>query len=186
VRPASFSGRKFPQRAEEIDPFVDLLLAEGVRSYLEIGARYGDSFHYVGKRLRAGSRLVAVDLPGGPGGRADSGPFLERAVADLCWHGHDALAVYGDSRDPDLIEQVRALGPFDAVFIDGDHSYCGARADWENYGSMGRIVAFHDIHGHPDKTFGVPRLWQAISRAHRHAEFLTARPGAGIGVVWAA
>jgi predicted O-methyltransferase YrrM len=48
----------------------------------------------------------------------------------------------------DVVEQVRAITPtLDLLFIDGDHSYQGVRADWNAYKSFltpGSIVIFHD------------------------------------------
>jgi hypothetical protein len=49
----------------ELDAMVRLLREQDVRSYLEIGARYGGSFETVMTNLPAGSRGVVVDFPGG-------------------------------------------------------------------------------------------------------------------------
>lgn len=58
-----FSGRKFSQREDELRQLLRILRSEKVRSYLEIGARDGDSFHAIMSALPRGSRGVAVDLP---------------------------------------------------------------------------------------------------------------------------
>lgn len=48
----------------------------------------------------------------------------------------------------DVVEQVRKIVPsLDLLFIDGDHSYEGVKADWEAYKDFlrpGSIVVFHD------------------------------------------
>ena len=47
-----------------------------------------------------------------------------------------------------VFEQVRKITPsIDLLFIDGDHSYDGVKADWEAYKEflkLGSIVVFHD------------------------------------------
>lgn len=182
------SGRKASQRADELPPFIDLLQREGVRSYLEIGARHGDTFHVVAQALPAGSRVVAVDLGGGAWGTRTSVKALKSAVKDLK-HSYDAHLILGDSTQARVIERVRALGPFDAILIDGDHRYEGVKADWLAYGPMGRIVAFHDIVGQGNVTrdaaalpVEVPRLWSEI-RTLDAVEFVGRGSRMGIGVL---
>lgn len=55
--------------------------------------------------------------------------------------------VRGDSRDPETASAVLDLGPYDFVFVDGDHTYEMAAHDIKTYGSMvlrGGVVAGHD------------------------------------------
>lgn len=181
------SGRPASQRADELLPFIELLEREGVRSYLEIGARHGDTFDMVARSLPEGSRVVAVDLGGGPWGTPKSIPALKAAVGDL--GDYDAHLIFGDSTSPDVIDQVRALGPFDAILIDGDHRYEGVKADWEAYGPLGRLIAFHDIVGEGQTTkdgnawpVEVPRLWREI-RGDRFVQFIGPGSAMGIGVI---
>ena len=42
---------------------------------------------------------------------------------------------------------VKKRGPFDAILIDGDHSLAGVSKDWQLYGELAPLVAFHDIAG---------------------------------------
>ena len=65
---------------------------------------------------------------------------------------------------------MRQHGPYDLVFIDGDHSPAGVRADWQNYGPMARLVAFHDIDAEHGKLtparladYGVHQLWTELA-----------------------
>jgi hypothetical protein len=51
------------------------------------------------------------------------------------------------------------------VFIDGDHSYAGVKADFENWFPWvmtGGLVAFHDVHKAEGKTNGVGMLYKEI------------------------
>ena len=179
------------QDVKEFQQFLDLIRTEKVRSYLEIGARHGGSFNAVMRSLPPVSTGVAVDLPGVAWGRDDSESVLRRVVSDLCRDGYGAELLLGSSRDSAIIDAVAQHAPFDAVFIDGDHSYEGVREDWINYGNLARIVALHDIAGDNVVTkrtpirVEVPRLWheirsEAIGAVH---EFVTDARHWGIGVI---
>lgn len=179
------------QVPEEIEALGRLLQAEGVRSLLEIGSKFGGSLHILAGAMPVGSRVVAVDMPGGTKAWKDSKPSLERTMAGLKTRGYDGHLIWGDSTSTDVIEQVRALGPFDAVFIDANHTLPFVIKDWENYGPMARLVAFHDIAWHraPEwigTRIDVPQFWNEIKQQYRHEEFKFCPTGKnnGIGVLW--
>jgi predicted O-methyltransferase YrrM len=142
-----------------------------VTKYLEIGARHGDTFHYLVSRLPEGSTAVAVDLPGGLWGKESSRSHLERAVADLCKRGYKASCLFGDSQTEATKRLIVGRGPFDAILIDGDHTLPGVTRDWDLYGDMAKIVAFYDIvgTGQAEKVYGnpveVPILWDWIKHS---------------------
>lgn len=187
--PIGFSGQHWPQTREEIDAFIALLVAEGVRSYLEIGCRYGDTFHAVGMALPEGSRLVAIDLPDAKNGRLNIGrhprsaDYLHRAARDLARNGRTARVILGSSQAPDAIKMARELGPYDAVLIDGDHTPEGVRADWANYSPLGRIVALHDIFGDSSASRGPRPLFKELKTTHRHVA-IGKGERRGFGVLW--
>jgi len=189
MRPATFSGRQASQLSQELEQFVNLLIGYGVRSYLEVGAREGDTFHYVMSVLGAGCRGVAVDLPGGAWGKLSTGPKLRRACDDLRAHRIDVVEVLGDSHAVEVQRTVCGYGPFDAVLIDGDHRYDPVMRDWQSYGSLAPIVAFHDIAGDGQQTrdgmpVEVPIAWREIKRHHEHDELVATGSPMGIGVVY--
>jgi len=185
-----FSGYRWPQYQDEIQGFIQLLKDEGCTSYLEIGARHGDTWHAVGMALPEGSKLVAVDLPGmksgmrGGGRFPDSHLYLKVAKEDLCKHGRDAHMIIGDSQSQKTISCVAALGPFDAVFIDGDHSPIAVRSDFENYGPMGKLIAFHDICGQGKNTRQIGPIFKELAKGKKAVKFVHDSLTRGIGVVW--
>jgi hypothetical protein len=186
------SGRNPSQNESELRGFIGLLQERNVRSYLEIGARHGDTFHEVMLGLPVGSRGVAVDLPGGLWGTLKSRRALEAAVRDLNARGYRCSALFGDSQTAATRRLVVGRGPYDAILIDGDHTLPGVTRDWEAYGRMAPIVAFHDIVGTgcAEKRGGrpveVPILWDALRRMpHATCEFVAPGSRMGIGVVLA-
>lgn len=180
------------QDETEITAFVDLLVRENVRSYLEIGSKFGGSLWRVAQALPKGSIIVAVDLPDSEGGHTASRISLVGCIEALRAEGYDAHLIWGDSTDQKTIDQVRDLGPFDAMLIDANHFLEYVVPDFANYGPMSRIVAFHDIawkrkkewHG---KRIEVPIFWAALkATAARTLEIKHCPTGKnnGIGVLW--
>lgn len=184
------SGRRPSQNEYELRAFIALLQARQVRSYLEIGARHGDTFHEVMRSLPKGAQGVAIDLPGALWGKNASRSALEDAVSDLRSAGYDVRAVFGDSRSAGVRQIAMIEGPYDAALIDGDHTYDGVLADWDNYARFAPLVAFHDIvgEGQAEKVHGnpveVPRLWRELKAAHDHVEFVDDGSKMGIGVIF--
>ncbi len=175
----------------EIDGLAEILVAEGVRSYLEIGSKFGGSLKRVAERLPKGSRIVAVDLPRGTKAWPESERSLKAVIDDLKGAGYDAHLIWGDSTAPDIIAKVRALGPFGGCFIDANHTLPFVQKDWANYGPMARIVAFHDIGWRraPDWEgcrIDVPEFWDRVKQDYRHQElkFCPTGKNNGIGVLW--
>lgn len=177
---------KVAQVDTELAGFIALLQEEGVRSFLEIGSQYGGSLWRIANALPKGARIVSVDLPWGDGATK---PHLEAAIAALNEQGYRAEAIFGDSTDPDIVARVQALGPFDAIFIDGNHTLPVVTKDWENFGPLARIVAFHDIAWDSPVRPGrlpieVSHLWRSIRGAYRHEQFVAPGSEKGIGVLW--
>lgn len=186
---ATRSGLKSAQQPAELEWLLDLFRQEKVRRYLEIGALYGDTFWEVATRLPENGRAVAIDLPAAGWGKSGARQHLERAVRDLRDTGRDARLILGDSTNEEIIRQAASYGPYDAVLIDGDHTLAGCWRDWQTYGPMARIVAFHDIAwvrpGPVKKNkIEVPAVWDRIKGKYRTKEMIVKPGDCGIGVVF--
>jgi len=174
------------QDETEFEAFLQLLARERVQSYLEIGAAYGGSFLRVAERLpRPGGVAVAVDLPESE----NSENMLYETGRYLLSIGLDVQVIFGDSTAPDVIAAARALGPYDAVFIDGNHTLEYVAQDWMNYAPLARLVAFHDIawkRRAAGAKIDVPEFWNWIKPRFKHVEFRSCPTGCnnGIGVLW--
>lgn len=174
----------------ELGQFIELIKSEPVTRYLEIGSKHGGTLWRIGNALPKGSRIVSVDLPHGDGSFKESQPHLEACVSKLLEIGYQAYLLLGDSTDPQVIEDARKFGPYDLVFIDANHTESYVWKDWNNYGPMGRMVAFHDINWqerpmNPGKMpIHVPRVWEEIKHDYRFVEFKNCPRDNGIGVLW--
>jgi cephalosporin hydroxylase len=184
------------QEPSEFDAFIKILKEEKCRSYLEIGSMYGASLWKVTNELPKGSRIVSVDpMYDRPSARES----LEQCIDELIRLGYDAHFIFGDSADKDIVALVRTYAPFDALFIDGNHTPEYVMSDWQNYGPMARIVGFHDINWDhtwrsarnntppsDGSTMGAPKIWEQVRNGHRFKEFkfYPRNNYYGIGVLW--
>jgi len=92
--------------------------------------------------------------------------------------------IIGDSHEKEIIAKVAALAPFDALFIDGDHTKQGVYLDYANYRHMARIVAFHDICGQGRNTRKLGPLFETFAADKRSVKFVRDGLTRGIGVIW--
>ena len=72
------------QCRSELEAFIALLQKEEVKSYLEIGGKYGGSLWPIANALPIGSRVVCCDLPQG-----DTLRHLHECLAALRRKGYD-------------------------------------------------------------------------------------------------
>jgi len=152
------------QNLVEFGALWDTVAAGPHERVVEIGSLYGGTLWYW-SLLPAIKTLVAVDVP-------SDVPRVAQGVRDARGHWQewiggrvDLIDVQADSHDPATLEHVRTVlagEPADFVFIDGDHSYDGVRADWQIWTPLvrpGGLVAFHDTWPNGDRHEpGVTRL----------------------------
>jgi len=184
------------QHPGEIRALVDLLVDQKVKSYLEIGAKFGGSLWRVGSRLESPAKIVAVDLPNGTRVWPESKCSLEQCATALRRKGHTVDLIWGDSTDDAVIAQVKERAPFDAILIDANHTRPFIEKDWANYGPLGKIIIFHDISWKRDKAWfaanpgrpriDVPQFWDVIKQSFYHVEIRMDPTGGdnGVGVLW--
>ncbi len=180
------------QSAKELAELIELFKQENVRSYLEIGSRFGGSLWHITNSLPKGSTVVSIDLPHrNKRGEYDARTFLENCVKKLKTDkGYNVHLFLGDSTNADIVSKVKNLGPFDACFIDANHTLPYVTKDWENYGPMCRIVCFHDISWYraslPPHTMpiDVPGFWKGLKDGFQHREIKYEPQDNGIGILW--
>lgn len=179
------------QVRSEILALLETMAASRPRVLLEIGTANGGTLFLFTRVAAPDARLISVDLPGGPfgGGYPAWKASLYRAFA----RGSQSIElVRADSHDPATASRVASwLGgkSVDFLFIDGDHSLSGVRADFELYSPLvapGGMIAFHDIVPGPESDVGgVPRFWQELKTRRASVEFVAdwKQGGYGIGMI---
>ena len=152
----------------------------GVRSILEIGSCLGHSLCMLAPLAVQGARIRSIDI--GRGNHSldgfDTGNILYQRIAGLRRYGFDAEVLLASSHSKIAQMWAAEHGPYDFIFIDGDHEYAGIKRDWLDYSYLGNIVAFHDI---GCKDHAVDRLWSEIKiDGFRTNEMICSRMGTGV------
>lgn len=174
----------------EIDVLLGIVLQAGCRNVLEVGSRYGRMLLKLGEIMPKGSYISSIELPRGQGDRPDSIDSLNSVMEKLRADSFDAELFEGNSQDQLSIAWAKSRGPFDLVFIDGDHKYDAAETDWKNYRGMTKIIAFHDIakggpQGHMHKFFSKARSNHRSIVCLCGANIYGSDKGApGLGIIW--
>lgn len=149
---------------------------------VEVGSHLGGTLHAWASAAPLEGVLVSVDI---------RPPTWNTSVLSV---GRQIVAITGDSRDPATRERVREAverKPVDFLFIDGDHSDTGVRADLRNFAPLvreGGLIGLHDIirdSKMPD--FDVWKFWNELRRCDGAEELVDAHGrrdgGMGIGLL---
>jgi cephalosporin hydroxylase len=188
-----FAARLCPshQIAFEILGFLHLARAHAPATVVEIGTAEGGTNFLLSATLPDVSLKIGIDL------HVRNTRLLRAFGRPDCRQEF----VNGSSRDMATVEKVRRLlqsRPVDVLFIDGDHRYEGARADFDLYAPLvrpGGLIALHDIVPDYQTRYGrntgrwagdVPRLWQEVRARYAQTWEFVENPdqdGLGIGVV---
>jgi predicted O-methyltransferase YrrM len=181
------------QKYDELIPFLERARALRPRRICEIGTSAGGTLYALTRIAESDAVIVSVDL---------TIPLATRSArARLARPGQRVVSLEGDSHDEATraaVEEAAGRQPIDVLFIDGDHSYDGVRADFELYSSLvrpGGIIGLHDVNEdfasrHDVQTVSisgeVPRFWRELKEHHRTEELISdpEQDGYGIGLVF--
>jgi predicted O-methyltransferase YrrM len=141
-------GKLGPIFAKDADFLFSLTRLLMPQTIVEIGVGLAASDIAFAHALRknARGRLIAIDL---------SRYSIDRSRRLLGYHGLADLVTFieGHSHLPETYDRVAAtVGQADLLFIDGDHSYEGALADFDTYHRLvaeGGVIVFHDTGAFP-------------------------------------
>jgi cephalosporin hydroxylase len=179
------------QKPEEIEAAIDYMNTETCRYICEIGTESGGPNFLLGHLLKPAEMVVGIDL------FVRHKPHLRRFRRP----GQELHYFDGSSRTDQMAERLRRVlqgRQLDVLFIDGDHHYHGAKADFLLYHSFvreGGFILFHDIVPDHAQRFGkasggwsggVPTLWKELKAFYpENREFIRDpdQDGMGIGVL---
>jgi predicted O-methyltransferase YrrM len=178
------------QVRSEITAFIERVAQRQPQTVLEIGTEGGGTLLLLTLAAAPGATVISVDLPTFAGfgyPRWKEAYFQKFTLAPQQLH-----LVRANSHLLRTVQSVRSIlgqRPVDVLFIDGDHSYGGVKADWEMYGPLvapGGLAAFHDIVRHAPQTgCEVYDFWQEQKGMFTHQEIVadSAQTWGGIGVI---
>ena len=175
----------------EIKTMLRLLNQARPKYILEIGTGNGGTL-FLFSRVPSASTIISIGLHKAQFG-GDYSPWKKQLYESFALSNQRIIPLRVNSHDPATVQLVKTLlgnTLVDFLFLDGDHTYDGVKADFELYSPLvkeGGIIAFHDIMTHPTKTnCEVDKLWKELRENYRHAEIIS-RPGqdwAGIGIIY--
>lgn len=158
---------------------------------LEIGTATGGSLFMLARVAAPSAEIISIDLPFGKYG-AGYFPYrlpLYQEFASPMQKMHLLRCDSHLAATEEKLEKILGGRQLDFLFIDGDHSYEGAKKDFETYKRFvrpGGLVAVHDIAKTPNNSDSkVEKLWNEIKGQYRNEEYIDDpdQQWAGIGVI---
>lgn len=167
---------KIRQVPEEWNELVPRLADANLQYSLEIGAGFGgttESLSYLTKYL------ISIDT-GSP-------RFKIIDINSRCKYKY----IQGNSHYSESLDYVKKLlgnNKLDLLFIDGDHSFAGAKLDFVLYEPLvapGGLIVFHDIVRskiHTKSGCVVDAVWKEVSEKYKSLEIVRDGTWGGLGV----
>ena len=181
------------QKRSEIGEVLRRVAELRPASILEIGAFEGGTLALFAQAAGPGTFILSLDISYQDHQLAAYPHFANLGQQITCRRCDSHAA-----STPAIVRDWLGGRLLDVLFIDGDHSYDGVKADYEMYAPFvrpGGLIAFHDIHPDYRTRYGriteadvgeVPRFWRELKAGHTDVTELIEDPeqdGMGIGVL---
>ena len=144
---------------------------------VEIGTANGGTLFMTSQLAHENALIISIDLPGGNfgGGYPDWKIPIYKSFKK---NNQTIELIRGDSHSDQTFKKLKALlngNEIDYLFIDGDHTYEGAKMDFERYRTLVKEsgkIGFHDIVVHKGSKCNVYELWNEIKQDYEYQEFV--------------
>lgn len=169
------------QSHTEMMGLLERIKKRDIATVLEIGVHRGGSFR-VWQRMLRPELIIGLD---------NSWSGIQDIVDEIKDVEQAYILVPVLSQDQTTVKRVETLlkgRTIDFMFIDGDHTYEGVKADWDLYSPMlsgNAVVGFHDIMITDREDIGVHRLWAELKQLYNTYEFYCPEEqGTGTGLLY--
>lgn len=186
---------KISQIQKEIYAVAHFLRARnGTGNFMEVGSKFGGTFHLWASLSEKENTKILMDLPDGDFAGISQKNCDERDAKLRSLHENFHIII-GDSHSQASLDKAKEIldkseyTKLDFLFIDGDHTEKGCMMDFQMYSPLvrkGGIIGFHDIKSTPfhDKLgIEVDKVWNELKANHKHWEFTQGNKMMGIGLL---
>jgi predicted O-methyltransferase YrrM len=174
------------QNHQEIKELLQIIEKQKTRHMMEIGTFRGGTLFLFSKVINVMGSILSVDYPetGNLEKQQLWTDFLGGIIEQVFYTKID-----GDSHSYDTIRTVKETlrHPLDFLFIDGDHTYEGAKQDYISYMPFvkkGGMIVFHDINPREEskEQLGSVKLWQELRESNMRTKEIIAGDSRGMGI----